>query len=139
MRKLSESSILKHVRNISPVEGKRGVQGQKLDFLYFFTVKSSTLDGIITFYRIKISSHALQIQLVKVQTYFQIYRIFNTIENMSNFHLENLINLVEIAHQKRFFAYLQTLIIEKTCRSRNFDFFLFFKSWPSKIEKSVRK
>ena len=30
-------------------EGKRGVQGQILDFLYFFTVKFSTLDGIITF------------------------------------------------------------------------------------------
>ena len=35
------------------------VQGQKLDFFSFFTVKSSTLEGIITFYRMKISFHTL--------------------------------------------------------------------------------
>ena len=36
-----------------------GIQGQQLDFLYFFTVKTSTLDGIITFFRMKIYSYAL--------------------------------------------------------------------------------
>ena len=41
------------------VKARGGVQGQKLDFLYFFIVKSSTLDGIVTFYRMKISSPAL--------------------------------------------------------------------------------
>ena len=34
------------------------VQDPKLDFLYF-SVKSSTLHGILTFYRMKISSHTL--------------------------------------------------------------------------------
>ena len=34
-------------------------QGQNLDFLYFFIAKSSTLDGMVTFYRMKISSPAL--------------------------------------------------------------------------------
>ena len=37
-------------------KARGGVKGQKLDFLYFFIVKSSTLDGIVTFYRMKIST-----------------------------------------------------------------------------------
>ena len=46
-------------RQMPLLKGERGVQGQRLDLFYFFTVKSSTLDGIITFYRMKISLHAL--------------------------------------------------------------------------------
>ena len=55
------------------------VQAQKLDFLYFLTVKSSTFVGIITFYRMRISFDTLKILAVKVRTYCQIYGIFNTI------------------------------------------------------------
>ena len=41
------------------VKARGEVQGQKLAFSYFFTVKSSTLEGIITFYRMKISYRTL--------------------------------------------------------------------------------
>ena len=61
------------------LKARGGVQGQKLDFLYFFIVKSSTFEGIITFYRVKISFDTLKILSVKVRTYCQIYGIFNTI------------------------------------------------------------
>ena len=37
----------------------RGGPGSKIRFPLFFKVKSSTLEGIITFYRMKISSPAL--------------------------------------------------------------------------------
>ena len=59
-------------------KARGGVQGQKLDFLYFLTVKSSTFNGIITFYRMKISFDTLKILSAKVRTYCQIYGIFNT-------------------------------------------------------------
>ena len=67
------------LRYLLKVKARGGVQAQKLDFLYFLTVKSSTFVGIITFYRMRISFDTLKILAVKVRTYCQIYGIFNTI------------------------------------------------------------
>ena len=46
-------------RNIFDILKQEGGPGSKIRFPYFFTANSSTLDGIITFYIIKTSSHVL--------------------------------------------------------------------------------
>ena len=54
-----EEHSIRTIKFFRPIKARGGVQGQKLDFLSFFIVKSSNLDGIVTFYRMKISSPAL--------------------------------------------------------------------------------
>ena len=48
------------------------------------------------------------------------YAIFNTSENMCNFHISNLISLVKIAQVTWFFYSLTILKIKKSCRGQNF-------------------
>ena len=61
---------------------------------------------------------------------------FSYNKNICTFHLQNLITVVKIAQMTWFFVHLQNLIVQKSCGSRNFDFFLpFLKFWSSKFQK----
>ena len=63
---------------------------------------------------------------------------FSYNKNICTFHLQNLITIVKIAQLTWFYVHLQNLIVQKSCGSRNFDFFLpFLKYLPSKFQKLI--